>query len=175
LFAENGFENTSLQDVGRSVGVSKAAVYHYFPSKQDMYDEIVVGLLQGLYRHVEAAVAGARDEDLVAIFMRSHADYFERNFSGFVTLLHGVGGLRAQTRSARQIRVRDEYEAFLRELLVRAAASGHLKLDDAALTAKAILSMLNWMARWYKPGGGRSAVEIAEQYYSILYRGLRAI
>jgi AcrR family transcriptional regulator len=175
LFAEHGFEQTSLQEVGKSVGVSKAAVYHYFPSKQDMYDEIVIGLLEGLNNHVKTAVKEARSgEDRVAAFMRAHAEYFDRNFEGFATLLHGVGGLRAQMRSERQIKVRDEYEMFLRELLKEAAASGRLKVDDPALAAKGILSMLNWMSRWYKPGGPRSAVEIAEQYYAMIYAGLRA-
>lgn len=175
LFAEYGFEQTSLQEVGRSVGVSKAAVYHYFRSKQEIYDEIVIGLLQGLYDHVKTAVGETQSGgEPIATFMRAHAGYFESNFEAFATLLHGVGGLRAQARSERQIKVRDQYELFLRELLSQAAAAGQLKVDDAALTAKAILSMLNWMSRWYKPGGPRSAAEIAVQYYSMLYGGLRA-
>lgn len=174
LFAEHGFEQTTLQEVGSSVGLSKAAVYHYFESKQDMYDEIVVGLLDGLFSHVKKAVSGAPiGEDTIAIFMRAHAAYFEENLEGFVTLFHGVGGLQAQQRSARQIKIRDKYEKLLRDLLAQAAASGRLRIDDVALTAKGILSMLNWMSRWYKPGGRQSAVEIAEQYYLILYRGLR--
>jgi AcrR family transcriptional regulator len=175
LFAEHGFEQTTLQEVGSSVGLSKAAVYHYFESKQDMYDEIVVGLLDGLLSHVKKALRGAsRDDDPIAVFMKAHAAYFEDNLEGFVTLFHGVGGLQAQQRSARQIKIRDRYEKLLRELLAQAAASGRLKIDDVALTAKGILSMLNWMSRWYKPGGARSAVQIAEQYYKILYNGLRA-
>lgn len=173
LFAERGFEQTSLEDVGRSVGVSKAAVYYYFPSKQDLYDEIAIGLLEGLYAHVRGVVGAAGpEEDPVALFMRAHAEYFEENFEGFATLLHGMGGLRAQMRSERQIRVRDQYETFLRDVLTQAAAAGRLRVDDPALTAKAILSMLNWMSRWYKPGGPRRAVEIAEYYYATLYRGL---
>jgi AcrR family transcriptional regulator len=173
LFAEHGYEQTSLQDVGDAVGISKAAVYHYFPSKQDMYDAIVVSLLDGLVAHVRAAVEATPDgADPIRTFMRAHAAYFEQNFEGFATLLHGVGGLSAQMRSARQVRVRDQYEALLRELLKAQAAAGQATIDDAGLAAKGILSMLNWMSRWYKPGGPRSAVAIAEHYHDMLYRGI---
>jgi hypothetical protein len=33
--------------------------------------------------------------------------------------------------------------------------------------------MLNWMVRWFKPGGGRKAEEFAMQYFNLLLPGLR--
>ena len=172
LFAEKGYEQTSLQDVASAVGVSKAALYHYFQSKQMIYDEIVVELLEGLYGYVKQNVTAAPAGKALLIFMRSHAKFFEENYVNFVTLLHGVGGIGAQMRSERQVAIRDQYEMLLRELLVNSGTSDRLRVDDVTLTATAILSMLNWMSRWYKPGGTQSAVEIAEKYYAVLYGGL---
>lgn len=55
LFAENGVSGTSLQMIADRIGVTKAAVYHQFPSK----DEIVLGVLgpglETLQRSVEEA------------------------------------------------------------------------------------------------------------------------
>lgn len=174
LFAEKGFEQTSLQDVAKAVGVSKAAVYHYFQSKQAIYDEIVVGLLERLFEYVRERV---ESEDLaeqkLAIFMRSHAEYFEANYVAFVTLLHAVGGIGAELRSGRQIVVRDQYEMLLRDVLGEGVSTGRFVIDDIAICARGILSMLNWMSRWYRPGGAKSAVEIVQQYYRMLYQGLR--
>ncbi|EFG8199967.1 TetR/AcrR family transcriptional regulator, partial [Escherichia coli] len=167
------YEQTSLQDIALAVGVSKAAVYHYFTSKQDIYDEIVIGLLDGLLSHVKRSISDEpRAAARIAAFMRAHAEYFDRNFEGFATLLHGVGGLRAQIRSDRQIFVRDQYETLLHELLEAASKAGDIRVDDVRLAARAILSMLNWMSRWYKPGGRLSAVEIAEQYHTMLVGGI---
>ncbi|SUV86685.1 TetR family transcriptional regulator [Bordetella pertussis] len=42
-----------------------------------------------------------------------------------------------------------------------------------AATGRAVLSMLNWMVRWYKPGQGDSAEQIADGYYDLLFNGLR--
>lgn len=174
LFAEKGFEQTSLQDVARAVGISKAAVYHYFQSKQVIYDEIVVGLLEGLHEYVQEKLdSNPIADERLSIFMRSHAEYFERNYIAFVTLLHGVGGIGTDARSGRQVVVRDQYEMLLRDLLAEEVSKGRLFVADVAICTRAILSMLNWMSRWYKPGGGKGAVEIAEQYYAMLYQGLR--
>lgn len=35
LFAENGFTNTSIQEIVNDCGISKGAFYNYFPSKED--------------------------------------------------------------------------------------------------------------------------------------------
>jgi hypothetical protein len=45
---------------------------------------------------------------------------------------------------------------------------------DVQVTARAALSMLNWMARWFKPGKGRRASSFAREYCDLLLGGLRA-
>lgn len=45
LFAERGFEGTSLQDIASSVGVSKQAVLHHFPSKAELREAVLAELL----------------------------------------------------------------------------------------------------------------------------------
>src|SRR5262245_44606447 len=40
LFAEKGFESTSVQEVVEAAGVTKGAMYHYFGSKDDLLYEI---------------------------------------------------------------------------------------------------------------------------------------
>ena len=41
LFAQNGYENTPINDILARVGVSKGAFYHYFDSKEDLLKTIV--------------------------------------------------------------------------------------------------------------------------------------
>ena len=42
-------------------------------------------------------------------------------------------------------------------------------------TGRAVLSMLNWMVRWYKPGQGDSAETIAAGYFDLLVGGMRCV
>ena len=45
-------------------------------------------------------------------------------------------------------------------------------MKDPKLTAFAILGALNWMARWYKAGGGASSDDVGEAFADVFLRGL---
>jgi AcrR family transcriptional regulator len=64
LFAQRGFHGVSIDELGAAVGVSGPALYRYFPSKDAMLSEMLVGiserlLAEGSRRTVAAPDAGA--------------------------------------------------------------------------------------------------------------------
>ena len=58
LFAEHGVSGTSLQMIADAIGVTKAAVYHQYPTK----DEIVVAVAKVVLTGLESAVTAAEAE-----------------------------------------------------------------------------------------------------------------
>src|SRR5579862_4130557 len=56
LFAEQGYEKTSLREIAERLGVTKAALYYHFKSKED----IVHSLLDDYFGKVDALVAWGR-------------------------------------------------------------------------------------------------------------------
>ncbi|MEU7988800.1 helix-turn-helix domain-containing protein [Streptosporangium canum] len=56
LFVEQGYEATSLREIAEALGVTKAALYYHFKSK----DEIVTSLVEDRVRSVEELIAWAR-------------------------------------------------------------------------------------------------------------------
>jgi TetR/AcrR family transcriptional regulator, cholesterol catabolism regulator len=174
LFGTHGFQGVGVAALAEDLGMSKAALFHYFRSKQDIYDWIVLDVLRGLSDTVHAAVSEdeAPPAQLLA-FMRAHARFFEENYWKFVVMLVGFGGI-TPPRVAEVVEIRDEYEARLRRIVADGMADGSFRRVDVATTGRAVLSMLNWMARWYKPGGAQHAEEIAESYAELLLSGLDA-
>lgn len=174
LFAQSGYENSSIADLAGALGVSKAAIYHYYPTKQDIYDAIILEVLAGLSAAVDAAVAQAAEPQAqLRAFMLAHADYFEAHHPEFVTMLVGYSGM-ALPEQADAARLRDAYEQRLRGILDEGVRSGAFRAQEVAATGRAVLSMLNWMVRWYKPGQRDSARAIAQGYFDLLTRGLLA-
>jgi len=173
LFAEKGFAETSLMDIAKVVGLSKAAVYHYFPTKQVIYEAIVVDLLHRLYAHVEGSVAGQNlpTAERLRTMMRSHAEFFENNYAEYVTLLHGVAGLNRVVGDEERT-IRDRYEGLYRTVMLEGLGAGELRIEDPAIASRAVLSMLNWMTRWFDPQGPRRATHFAEAYFDILANGV---
>lgn len=173
LFAEKGFEGTTLQSVANAVGITKAAVYHYFDTKQSIYDAIVIDLLERLDTYVRAHTELDTTHELrLKSLMISHADFFHSNYSPFVTLLHGTAGLSRPITDKEAI-VRDRYEHFVREIISAGTTDGAFVAGRIDTTARAVLSMLNWMSRWYKPQGGQKARDFAEEYFALVWLGLK--
>lgn len=175
LFAEKGYETSSLSELASAMGVSKAAVYHYFETKQQIYDAIILDTLHGLVGTVREAVrqeSGARDK--LKHFMTAHARYFEANRYGFVVMLVGFSGMESPQFHAEAMVLRDGYERELRSIIEEGIASGVFGNVDVVMTGRAILSLLSWMVRWFKPDGGASAEELVLQYFNLLLGGLES-
>ncbi|SCG73439.1 TetR/AcrR family transcriptional regulator [Micromonospora inositola] len=60
LFAEKGFEKTSVQEIVEAAGVTKGAMYHYFAGKDDLLQEIYERLLRTQRERLEATMAEAQ-------------------------------------------------------------------------------------------------------------------
>lgn len=174
LFAAHGFEGASLNDVAQAVGVSKAAVYHYFPTKKDIFDEMTIDLLERQYAAVSGEVNAAESPaGKLKAFMRAQAEFLEANHAAFVVMLHGFGGIEKNHWTEQQLALRDRYETLLRVLLADGKASGAFAIDDIATAARAVLSLMNWMVRWFRPEGKIRATDFALQYYALIVSGLQ--
>jgi len=172
LFAQSGYENSSIGELAAAIGVSKPAIYHYFATKQDIYDAIILRALQGLTDAVVPAV-GAQPAplDKLRVFMTAHAAYLESNYWSFVAMLVGFSGMSPSYRGD-AARLRDTYEGLLRQILEQGAREGVFRPGQVATSGRAVLSLLNWMARWFKPGHGSTAEQIALEYFELLSAGL---
>ncbi|WP_162901411.1 TetR/AcrR family transcriptional regulator [Breoghania sp. L-A4] len=174
LFAEKGYEGTSLQDVATVVGVTKAGLYHYFPTKQELFDSIVLGVLRDMLASAKARVATAdTNADRVAAFMGAHAAYFEANRDHYRAAFIGRGG-DLSVFTPQQMAARRAYTDYLTNLLDEGRTAGAFAFEDAAIVARGILGMLNWMTRWYHPDGRKTAQEIAADYAGIILKGIAA-
>jgi AcrR family transcriptional regulator len=93
LFTEKGYKTTSVQDIAQATGLSKAALYHHFRSKEEVLYEISLQALEGLIREGEKALSEPHPSLALLRFMEGHARFFEENFAFFVTMLQGIKSL----------------------------------------------------------------------------------
>lgn len=64
LFARHGFASTRMEDVARAAGLSKGAVYLYFPSKEELFKALVETRTGELRARIEAEASAAREHPL---------------------------------------------------------------------------------------------------------------
>jgi AcrR family transcriptional regulator len=69
LFAKNGFQSTSVEDVATAAGLTKGAVYYNFESKDDLFEALVEQSIGEMISSLESVLAGAHtiEEKLAAM------------------------------------------------------------------------------------------------------------
>lgn len=58
IFAEIGFSTARLDYVADAVGIRRASLLYYFPTKQELYDEVEAGIFRDLAAHTERRLQG---------------------------------------------------------------------------------------------------------------------
>lgn len=172
LFNERGYDGTSMEDLSRRLGITKSAIYHHVPSKEELLRLAVGRALDGLFevaRDVEADPGPAigRLERLVRGSVAVLADRLP-----YVTLLLRVRGNTKAERAA--LARRREFDQFAAELVKRAAAEGDIRPDiDPAITARLLFGLVNSLTEWYQPRRGADRDELADAVCKIAFDGLR--
>lgn len=173
LFAQKGYDGTSMRDVAETCDISKSLLYHHFKSKDDIYNQITLGTTHQLYLYVAKNIPedGTSAEKIKA-FMVATAEFFQRYRWAWIASTYSFWGNSDRAGQQERMVWRDRYEGLLRELINRGIASGELRDVDAPLTGRLILSSLNWMPRWYNPQRVLSATQIAEEYFQLIFKGI---
>lgn len=172
-FRERGYHATTLEEIAGRLGITKAALYHYFSDKE----EILYTCHRGSLEELEAILERAREMDAPAserlhYLIREHVRVMTDSLAGSPLALE-VTAL-APEHAERVIRARDRYERGVRQLIAAGVALGEFRPTDPKLAAFAIFGAINWIVRWYRSEGTSQAAEIGEAFADLWVRGLDA-
>jgi AcrR family transcriptional regulator len=173
VFHEKGYESTSIQDIADAVGILKGSLYYYIASKEDLLFEILQSVHEEALANLERTTATPGDAlQRIRAFVTIHVTFNAEHLVKMAVFFQDFRSLSPERR-ALIVEERDVYDAFLRNLIREGQADGSICADiDPKVTAIAILGMMNWIYHWYRPGGGRSAANLADAYADFVVAGL---
>jgi AcrR family transcriptional regulator len=174
LFAENGYENTSVQEIVAAAGVTKGAMYHYFAAKDDLLYEIYHRLLALQTERLErlAGGAGSPEERLRAAVM-DVIDTSCAHLDGLTVFFRSMHLLPEDKRKAVRAERRRYHERF-RSLVQEGQRDGTFRADvPADLAVNFLFGAVHQLSTWWRPDGTLGAREVGDYYVGLFLGGLR--
>jgi AcrR family transcriptional regulator len=170
-FIEHGYDATSMGVLASRLGLSKAAIYHHFPAKDQLLGAALSEALDSLEGVLAepGAISGNAAARLAHVIRGAVRVLV--NKLPYVTLLLRVRGNTEVERDA--LRRRREFDHNVTALVEAARAEGSLRGDiDPRVVTRLLFGMINSIAEWYRPGGPESADQLADDVLAMALDGL---
>jgi AcrR family transcriptional regulator len=144
MFSERSYDEVSIDDLARAAGVSKGLLYHYFPTKRDLYVAALALAARGLIDETMTA-RGAPPEERVRRGLETYLDFVERRGKAYVALMRGgvgsdpeIAAILEETRSTFAARILEDVPAEIVSPLLKTALRGWIGFVEA--------TSLEWVA-----------------------------
>ncbi|WP_431981860.1 TetR/AcrR family transcriptional regulator [Streptomyces qinglanensis] len=169
-FAERGFHATTTRDIAGRAGMSPAALYIHYKTKEELLFHISRVGHERSVAVLEEAVASAPDSAerlarAVRAFVRWHAEHH----TTARVVQYELAAL-GEEHYARIVLLRRRSEEILRAVLEEGVAAGEFDIPDLRGTALAVMSLCIDVARWFSPEGRRTPDEIGTLYADLALR-----
>jgi TetR/AcrR family transcriptional regulator, cholesterol catabolism regulator len=176
LFAERGYQATSMSDLTDATGLAAGGLYHYIGSKEQLLFRICDELLEPLLEQASAIVAREAPatehlHELLRAWL-AHIATHRHHMLVFAQERHVIER-EPQWREVR--RQRKAFEQILDDVLARGQHDGTMTFPDRHVALLALLGMVNHTPQWLRVGasGRLSAEQIADEYCDLILRAGR--
>jgi AcrR family transcriptional regulator len=169
VFAQRGYDQTSVPQLAEELGIAAGSLYHYFGSKEQLLIAICDQLMEPLLLTARELLSqdGPPAEQLRTLVRAwvAHIIVHRDHMLVFQQERHVVdhGGQWQRVRDSRK-----QFERLVEGVLKRVHDDGLARLEDPRLSLAALLGMVNHTVQWHRPRGRLSADVIANGYVALL-------
>lgn len=175
VLSDRGYAGLRLTDVAAAADLQAPAIYYYFPSRDELIEEVMWAGIADMREHVASALDNIADGtpplDKLLSAAEAHLRH-ELEISDYTTAAIRNAGQVPQAIRKRQILEEERYGDIWRRLINDVAREGILRPElDLYIAQMLVLGALNWAVEWWNPR--RSSVEaVVHNAQSIIRHGL---
>ena len=176
VFAEQGMDKASMSQIAAHAQVSKALLYHYYPSKDALIFAIVIGHLEEL----DTAITAADDPDLPP-------QQRLRKLVGTVLECYRGADNEPKVQLNASAALNEEQRAAITQIerrIVRHFSNVLLDLNPdldqkerplLMPVTMSLFGMMNWVYMWFRDGGRISRKDYADVATTLILEGIKAV
>ena len=167
VFAERGYDGTSVEEIAERASVSKPIVYEHFGGKEGLYAVIVDREMEHVITSVSDAISDGTPRDRVAAATLAFLSYVKENPDGFAVLSRdapanvGMASLLAE--------VGEKVGKIFATEFKRAGYDP----KAAPIYAQALIGMVTFVGQWWTENRKRNIEEVASHVTALAWMGLR--
>jgi AcrR family transcriptional regulator len=173
LICEKGYEAASVQDIADACGLTKAGLYYYIRSKEDLLLAIQSYGMDIFEERVLQDVLSIPDPvERLKACMDRNIQLVTEGWSKEVTIIlhehETLTGAARQRINARKKR----YVQFLESSFEEAMRAGRIRRVEPRVAAFAFLGQVLWIYKWFRPDGKIPADRLAREMLDLFFGGL---
>ncbi len=168
LFREQGFERTTVRDIGKHAGLLPGSIFHHFGSKNEILRTVMRESINLNLARIHATLPKAVDvEDELRILISwelyaNHGDTGE----AWSVLVNEWRSL-SEEGQAEMLQLRREYDGLWMAALGRARERGQIALDPRVLR-RLLAGALHSTPHWFRPEGSLSLDQLTEEVLKLI-------
>ncbi|HSS33905.1 MAG TPA: TetR/AcrR family transcriptional regulator [Solirubrobacterales bacterium] len=175
LFAERGYQATSMADLTTATGLAAGGLYHYIESKEELLILICDELLDPLLVRAREIVANELPPaQQVRALLHAWLEQIASHREHMLVFAQERHVIEREPQWRRVRAQRKEFEQLLDDVLARGEGDGTMHFDDRAFTLLTLLGMVNYTPQWLRPRGRLSPTEIADGYCDVILAATQA-
>ncbi len=172
-FGHRGYQNVSLDDIAKSLNVTKPALYHYIKSKQELLYECHSLSMEIADKALEQAVATGKTgleklKRLLSVYIQDFASEL-----GASAVLHEYDAMTPNDRKRIMAR-RRQFDLRLRGLIQEGIDDKTIVQCNPKLAVFWFMGAITGIPRWFRMGGELSGTEIADAFVQFLVQGIQS-
>jgi AcrR family transcriptional regulator len=172
LFAERGYEGTTLSDLAEAASIAKATLFHYFSTKEKILFELYNHAVGTGLDTVRSVKANTDPEVELRAMLREHALAIMRNerlYQIFFSEEKGLEPGHLEIIRAQEVAYLNLVAERVRALQLKKRVAGTV---HPRVAAQVMLGIGSWTYRWFDPTGPLDMEDIADFAQDLAVRGL---
>jgi AcrR family transcriptional regulator len=175
VFAARPFDEASMQEIAAEAGIGMHGLYRHFPSKQELYEEIILLRVNEISERTRAALAGASPTQRLHMLAVAHSRFFLEHphfFPLFVTRrLSRDWGLKTKLGKALD-KCMAEVDDQLGDAILAAVKKGELRPLGTELLMAAVKGIFDSVIQFHLLQDKRGDAEAcASEMEELFFRG----
>jgi AcrR family transcriptional regulator len=135
-----GFDKTTMGDIARALGLGKSSLYHYFPTKESIFVEVVRSEIESLRSEFMRAIeAEATPEGKLRAYILKRTEMLARKLREHMEFLEATSERYDLLLKIHEIYDQDEVR-IISSIIEQGVAEGQFTIADARTTAEAVVT-----------------------------------